>query len=86
MADGAMDVYGLDRAGAGFMINHASGETVWDAIVAVAMAADFVIMPVGCPVCVTRAELIDHLPIELRDPPAGIVTSGAELRDVIRAD
>jgi hypothetical protein len=64
--------------GASLMINHASGELIWQVMVDVARAAGFVIMPVGCPVCVAREEMIEDLPGELQDG-AVVVRSGVEL-------
>lgn len=80
-ADGGADIYGLGSPD-GLMINHAAGEVIWDAIVAIAGAADLSIIPVGCPVCVTRPELLDELPSELRGDTR-VVSSGLELRRAI---
>jgi hypothetical protein len=74
--DGNADVYGL--GGADLMINQASGELIWQVIVDVARAAGYAIMPVGCPVCVVRDEMIDDLPGDLQDG-ALVVRSGGEL-------
>ncbi len=79
-ADGEADVYGVGSAS--LMINHAGGEVIWQVMVDVAMAADWVIMPVGCPVCVMREDMISELPAELQDG-AVVIRSGAELLDVI---
>jgi hypothetical protein len=51
-------------------------------MVDVARAADWVIMPVGCPVCVLREEMISDLPAELRDD-AVVVECGADVLDVV---
>lgn len=80
-ADGGVDIYGLDSP-EGFMINHATGEVIWNAVVAVADAADLTILPVDAPACVTRSELLDELPAELRDE-ARVVSTGVELRRLI---
>jgi hypothetical protein len=79
--DGSADVYGV--GGDSLMVNHASGEHVWDLLVAAAMAADWVIMPVGCPTCVISEKQIDHLPEELHDGVA-VVASGAQLLGLMR--
>ena len=80
-ADGGADIYGLGSPD-GLMINPATGEIIWDAVVRIADAAGLAIMPIGCPVCVTGSELLDDLPRELR-PETRLVSSGSELRDVI---
>jgi hypothetical protein len=64
------------------MFNHASGQVIWQVMVNVAKAADWIIMPVGCPVCVMREDMISHLPAELRDN-AVVVRSGTEVLDVM---
>ena len=65
-ADGDAAIYGLDDPGAGhLMINHAGGRVIWDVIYELALAAGFVIMPVGCGTLVPGAKLIPHLPPEL---------------------
>lgn len=51
-------------------------------MVDVAKAAGWVIMPVGCPVCVMREDMIGELPAELQDD-AVVIRSGAELLDVV---
>jgi hypothetical protein len=76
LADGEADVYGLDRSS--LMVNHAAGEQVWDLVVTVAVAADWVIMPVGCPVCVVAEEHVRDLPDELRADVV-VVRTGTDL-------
>jgi hypothetical protein len=77
--DGEADVYGL---GDGLMVNHASGQLIWQVLVDVSAASDYAIMPIGHPVCVTRKEMIDQLPPELRDA-AVVIGSGADLISVM---
>jgi|SRR5579875_842608 len=77
--DGEADVYGL---GDGLLVNHASGQLIWQILVDVSAASDYAIMPIGRPVCVTRKEMIDELPQELRGG-AVVVGSGEELMSVI---
>jgi hypothetical protein len=77
--DGEADVYGL---GDGLMINHASGQVIWQLLVDVSAASDYAILPIGRPVCVTRQEMIAQLPDELRGC-AVVVNSGADLLNVI---
>jgi hypothetical protein len=79
-ADGEADVYGVGSDH--LMFNHAGGEVIWQVVVDVAKAADWVIMPVGCHVCVMREDMISELPVELRDN-AVVINSGAELQDAI---
>jgi hypothetical protein len=81
--DGEAQVFGLDTAADGFMINHASGAAIWDTIVHVADTTGMAILPVGCPICVTRPEHLDHLPDELRSD-ARVVTSGTQLAATFR--
>jgi hypothetical protein len=80
LADGEADVYGVGRSS--LMVNHAAGEQIWDLVVAVALAAGWVIMPVGCPVCVVADEQAADLPGELR-ADVTVVRTGAELLQVI---
>jgi hypothetical protein len=77
--DGTADVYGL---GDGLMVNHATGQLIWQILVDVSAASDYAIMPIGRPVCVTREEMIAQLPHELRGG-AIVVGSGADLLSVI---
>lgn len=81
-ADGGADVYG-DPA-SGLMFNHASGVQVWDVIVDVAIAAGWVVLPVGCGTCVVNDAQRNDLPQSVPEP---IVTvhSGAELIAAIKA-
>ncbi len=60
------------------MINHASGRMVWEALVRVADVTGMTILPIGCPTCVTRPELLQHLPDELR-AESRVVTTGDQL-------
>ena len=78
--DGDAEVYGL--GGDGLMITHASGEFIWQVMVDVAIAGDYVIMPVGCAVCVVHQEMMDQLPEVLRDR-AVLVRSGSDVLSVL---
>lgn len=78
--DGSADVYlSADH----MMANHIVGEDPWQLLVEGAAAAGWVILPVGCPTCITdeahRVHLPDGLPQE-----AVLVTTGAALVSVIR--
>jgi hypothetical protein len=77
-ADGSAAVYGL-------MFNNVDGETAWDVIYAVAVAGEWVVMPVGCPVCVISDDQIVTLPEGLDDPAPIRVSSGAEILAAIRS-
>jgi hypothetical protein len=79
--DGTADVY-LD--GDGMMANHISGEQPWDLLVEGAQAAAWVIMPVGCPICITAEGQRSHLPAAL-DVDVALVGTGEDLLRVIRS-
>jgi hypothetical protein len=79
--DGEAEAYGV--GGTSLMVAHASGAQIWDLLVSVAKAAGWVIMPVGCPVCLTTDDDAGHLPEDLR-PNATVVTTGQELLATIR--
>lgn len=55
--DGSADVY---LVGDHMMASRVSGGRPWDLLVAGARAADWVIMPVGCPTCITAETQQDH--------------------------
>jgi hypothetical protein len=78
--DGEAGVYGIGSDA--LMFNHASGQVIWQVMVNVAKAADWIIIPVGCPVCVMREDMISHMPAELRDN-AVVVRSDTEVLDVM---
>ena len=78
------NILGLDSAN-GFMANHVEGERPWNLLVEAARAAEFAIMPVGCPVCVPSANIADHLPPELvAEEGVRVVNTGRDLLAVIR--
>lgn len=82
----AADVYGLPEQGAaltGLMFNHV-GVAAFDLLVTVAQEADSVVLPVGCPVCVTSESQIPHLPEQLREGGVHVVRNGRDLLAVIR--
>lgn len=80
--DGTADVYGVDTPDRGLMFNHVGGRTAWDVIYAVADAAGFVVMPVGCGTLLvdeaTRRELPDGIP-----EPVVPIRSGADILSAI---
>ncbi len=79
--DGTADVYLGDD---GMMANHISGRDPWDLLVTGARAAEWVIMPVGCAVCITEESQRSHLPPDL-DEEVALVLTGADLLSVIES-
>ncbi|ONI69083.1 hypothetical protein BWI15_20825 [Kribbella sp. ALI-6-A] len=77
---GTADVY-LD--GDHMMVSRVLGDQPWDLLVEGARAADWVILPVGCPTCITDEEQRGHLPDGL-DKDVALISSGVELLRVIR--
>jgi hypothetical protein len=75
------DVY-LDQDG--MLANHISGDRPWDLLVRGARAAGWVVLPVGCPTCITDEGQRDHLPEGL-DADAVLVNTGEDLLRVIRS-
>ena len=79
--DGDADIYlGDDR----MMANHVSGRDPWDLLVEGAQAANWVIMPIDCPTCVTQPGQREELPEDL-DADVVAVSTGAELRRIIES-
>lgn len=83
-SDGEADVHGYDDPSTGLMVNHASGNKVWDLLADLAHSAGLVVMPVGASVCVASEAMVDELPDELRHDVV-VVQSGADLLAVITA-
>ncbi len=81
--DGEADVFGIDRPSSGFMLNHASGDEVWQLVLESAVAAGFFVIPVGCPVAAVPGTDLAQLPPELGS--AVVVDSGADLQRLIRS-
>jgi hypothetical protein len=89
--DGSMDVagatvYGLPIAGrpfAGLKFAHVT-EPAFELIVAVARAADLVILPVGCPVCVVFEHQRPFVPADLAGDGVALVETGDALATVLR--
>jgi hypothetical protein len=79
--DGSADLY-LD--GDHMMANHITGKKPWELLVEGAQAAGWVIMPVGCPTCLTDESQRIHLPEGLNKDVA-LVATGEELLQVIRS-
>jgi len=79
VGDGQADIH-LDEHD--MMANHISGRDPWDLLVQGARAANWVIIPVGCPTCLTRPGQVEELPEGL-DEDVVIVETGADLLAVI---
>lgn len=77
--DGEADLYLSED---GMMANHISGRDPWQLLVAGAQAANWVILPLDGPVCLTAPGQREELPEELTDDVV-FVESGADLFEVI---
>ncbi|PJJ73367.1 hypothetical protein CLV46_2954 [Diaminobutyricimonas aerilata] len=79
-ADGDAEVYGADDTPVnGLMFTHVTGEVAWDLMYEVAVAADWVIMPVGGPVCIVSEEQRATIREDLEDVAVVLVHSGTVL-------
>jgi hypothetical protein len=84
--DGDAEVYGIDDDPLnGLMFSNVDGDSAWDVIYAVADAANWVVMPVGCPICVLSEDFIETIPEELLEPGVVIVESGEDILRVVTA-
>ena len=81
VGDGEADIYLRDD---GMMANHIAGRDPWDLLVQGARAANWVIMPAGCPTCLTQSRQQEELPQGLDDEVV-VVETGADLRAVIES-
>jgi len=79
--DGSAEVYLNDDD---MMAHHISGTSPWDLLVEGAKAAGWVILPVGCPTCLTDEAQRAQLP-EGIDEHVALVESGSELLRVIHS-
>jgi len=79
--DGSANVY-LDENE--MMANHIAGDRPWDLLVEGARAAGWVILPVGCPTCITDEAHRAGLPEGLHEDVA-FVRTGSDLLRVITA-
>ena len=79
IGDGEASVY-LDDAG--MMANHVSGSDPWNLLVEGAQAANWVIMPVGCPTCLTQPGQREELPDDLPGDVV-VIQTGADLQALI---
>jgi hypothetical protein len=83
-ADGSAAIFSSDDLGAGFMVNHLSGEAIWDLLVEVARAAEFAILPVRCGTCIPYEGMRSSVPADFPQPVV-VVSNGSELLNVIRS-
>jgi hypothetical protein len=81
VGDRKADVYLHDG---GMMANHIEGRDPWDLLVQGARAANWVIIPVGCPTCLTQPGQMEELP-EALDKDVVVIETGAGLRAVIES-
>ena len=81
VGDGQADIYLHDG---GMMVSHIEGRDPWDLLVQGARAANWVIIPVGCPVCLTQQGQREELP-EALDEDVVLIETGADLRAVIES-
>lgn len=79
IGDGGADVYLNDD---GMMANHIEGRDVWELFVRGAEAANWVILPLDRPVCLTAPGQLEELPEGL-DQDTRWIATGAELRELI---
>lgn len=80
--DGEADLY-LQHDG--MMANHVSGRDPWDLLVKAAQDADWVIMPMDRPTCLTRPSQRKELPEALADNDVVLIDTGADLLRVIES-
>jgi hypothetical protein len=80
--DSEVQIFGLHDAANGFMINHASGRVIWDALIDVAELTGMTILPISGPACVTRAELLDQLPEVMSSLRRHFMANGASVRAI----
>jgi hypothetical protein len=81
VGDGESDIYVHDG---GMMANHIEGSDPWDLLVRGAKEANCVIIPTGCPTCLTQPGQMEELPEGL-DEDVVIVETGADLLAAIES-
>lgn len=79
--DGEAEIYLSDD---GMTVNHISGREPWDLLVRGAAAADWVILPLDLPTCLTAPGQRENLPEGL-DEEVAVVQTGADLLAVIES-
>lgn len=86
-ADGSAAVYGAGEAPlSGLMFNHIEGDLAWDAIFNIAVAGNWVIMPVGGPLCIVADDHAESVPENFANDGVIVVRSGSELRNAATAE
>jgi hydrogenase maturation factor len=84
--DGSAAVYGAtDAPLTGVMFNHIDRDLAWQVIFDAAVAGDWIIMPIGAPICIVRDEQATSVHDDLKDEGIVLVRSGAELRQAASA-
>ncbi len=78
VGDGEAEIYLGDG---GMMPSHVLGQDPWDLLVRGGQAPNWVIIPVGCPTCLTQARQQEELPEGLNDEVVAVET-GSDLRAV----
>ena len=79
--DGSAAVFGVDSTPlTGLMINDVEGDDAWHAIYDTAVAAGWVIVTVGGPVCIVDEGQRSTVPEDAADAGVLLVGSGAELK------
>lgn len=81
VGDGEADVYLRDD---GMMANHIAGRDPWNLLLTGAQAANWVILPLDCPTCLTQPGQREELTAELHDDVV-VVETAADLRAVIES-
>jgi len=81
VGDGQADIYLHDG---GMMANHIEGRDPWDLLVQGARAANWIIIPVGCAMCLAQQGQMEELP-EALDEDVAVTETGADLRAVIES-
>ena len=59
-ADGEADIYGVDDAATGLMVNHLSGTAAYALLYDIARSAGFVVIPTGGPTCLPDGAMLER--------------------------
>lgn len=81
VGDGTADVY---LYAADMLANNVTGRDPWEILVRGARAAGWVILPEGCPTCLTREDQRSEVPEGPEGDPV-LVRTGAELMAVVES-
>lgn len=82
VGDGEADIYFDDDDG--MMANHISGRDPWDLLLRGAQAANWVILPLDCPTCLTGPGQREELPEGLHEDVV-FVETGADLLAIVES-